>query len=105
MPTLTLCVRPVRVRQISAAASAAAAIELCAATPTANDDGSAGSVPVRLTRDSAASGKSSERHSACRVSLDDACMIITSMDVTLTTLRASPLTCVLKSAHSPFSQD
>ena len=50
MSTATVCARPVRCRQISAAASPAAAIVVCAAAPTRNEEGSAGSAPVSVTR-------------------------------------------------------
>src|SRR5579862_2033929 len=49
MSTLTCCRLPVRSRQSSAAASAEAATVACAAVPVAKDDGSTGSLPVRLT--------------------------------------------------------
>ncbi len=64
MSTLTCWLRPVPSRHISAAAKAAAATVACAAVPTANDDGSTGSLPVRLTFCSAASSQPAVRKSA-----------------------------------------
>ena len=53
MSTATRCGRPLRSFQSSAAASPAEAIDTCAAVPTRNEDGSAGSSPVSDTRSSA----------------------------------------------------
>ena len=47
-------VRPVRARQISAAASAEAATLTCTAVPTANEEGRTGSAPVKSILASAA---------------------------------------------------
>ncbi len=64
MSSATLCVRPLRARSNSVAASAAAAIAAWAALPTANDDGITGSAPVRAMRASASAGRPASRHSA-----------------------------------------
>src|SRR5579859_4491554 len=74
MSTLIFWFAPPRAAPISVAASAAAAIELCAATPTANDDGSAVSSPVRVARDSAASGSCARCQRSCRACFDDVVM-------------------------------
>src|SRR5271169_316838 len=57
MSTLTCWRLPVRSRQSSAAASAEAATVACAAVPVAKDEGSTGSLPVRLTSLSALSSR------------------------------------------------
>ena len=64
--------RPVRCRQISAAASAAAAIVVCAAAPTRNEEGSAGSAPVSVTRASAAGSPAAEDQRSARICAGDA---------------------------------
>src|SRR5438046_934174 len=56
MSTLTRWRCTPRAFPSSHAASAAAAMVDCAAAPTANEDGSAGSCPVRSANDSASSG-------------------------------------------------
>src|SRR6185312_14635370 len=53
MSTDTPCASPERCFQISAAASALAAIEACAAAATRNDDGTTGFAPVSVTASSA----------------------------------------------------
>src|SRR4051812_21461753 len=54
MSTTTFCASPLRIFQISAAASPDAAMLTCAAAATRNDDGSCGSSPVSVTAPSAA---------------------------------------------------
>src|SRR5258708_14951779 len=66
MSTLTRWERPVRSRRSSFAANAAAAMVVCAAVPTRNEDGSAGSLPVRSTVSSAASGCPAARQMSLR---------------------------------------
>src|SRR5262245_16746939 len=67
MSTAMVCVRLVRCSQISAAARPAAAIETCAAVPTRNDDGNAGSAPVNLTRSNPVSSPPLPRQSERKI--------------------------------------
>src|SRR5580658_4696337 len=61
MSTLTCCRLPPRSRHKFAAASAEAATVACAAVPVAKDEGSTGSLPVRLTLSSALSSRPAVR--------------------------------------------
>ena len=54
-------------RQISAAASPVAAIDVCAAAPTRNEDGSPGSAPVSVTRSRAAGSPPAADHRSARI--------------------------------------
>ena len=69
MSTLTSCACPLRKRQISAAARPLAAMLVCAAAATRNDDGSCGSVAGqrdRVERGHVAAGRVSTDRSGCR---------------------------------------
>src|SRR5271169_4049002 len=69
MSTLTCWRLPVRSRQSSAAANAEAATVACAAVPVAKEEGSTGSLPVRLTSLSALSSRLAVRTRSARTVL------------------------------------
>ena len=59
-------------RQISAAANPVAAIDVCAAAPTRNEDGSPGSAPVSVTRSRAAGSPPAADHRSARICAGEA---------------------------------
>ena len=71
MSTATSCATPLRTSPISVAARAAAAIDACAAVPTANDDGRTGSAPVSVRRSSAFVGRPSDDQSASTAAVSE----------------------------------
>ena len=68
MSTVTSCDCPLRIFQISAAASPVAATLTCAAAATRNDDGSCGSSPVSVTVSSAEASPPAEVQISRRIS-------------------------------------
>src|SRR5947199_6699949 len=75
MSTATSCDCPLRNCQICAAAIAAAAMPVCAAAATRNDEGSCGSSPVKLTRSSADASPPTEVQRSPRMSRG-VCMLL-----------------------------
>src|SRR5436190_3950163 len=75
MSMLTRCRRPVRRCHNSLAARADAAAVACATVPTANDDGSAGSVPVKVIASRPAGGWPAARHKSARTFLGEGGLI------------------------------
>src|SRR6266700_7492405 len=69
MSTWTSCASPLRNLQISAAARPAAAMVVCPATATRNEDGICGSSPVSRTRSSAAASPPVEVQMSFKISV------------------------------------
>src|SRR3954465_6883979 len=92
MSPATSCAAPLRILQISAAASPDAAMLTCAAAATRNDDGSCGSSPGRVTAPSAAGSPPAEFQTSERISRG-LCIRVTLASLSEHDLRANARRC------------